>query len=97
MSTFIVLELCRMKSSAGRWHKAWFTAAVALLRRHLSFKFKRCQALKTCFDGRRFLETEVSFMIAEESCCSGEAHAFEQWRLPLTPLTTGIDGISPPL
>ena len=39
-----------------------------------------------------FLETEASFMIADESCCSGEAHAFEQWRLPLTSLPTGIDG-----
>ena len=34
-------------------------------------------------------------MISEESYCSGEAHAFEQWRLPLT--SPHIDGrISPP-
>ena len=41
-----------------------------------------------------FLETEVSFMIAEESCCSGEAHAFEQWKLPSNLPTTGIEPAS---
>ena len=45
-----------------------------------------------------FLETEASFMIAEESCCSGPAYAFERWRLPSNLFTTGIEAdLSPPL